>query len=83
MSDKEQESGCERLVIFYSKKIYSQFYFIRVVEIDGQRRQISIRRPTSEVSQRNTGEDTHNFFFDAVYDWKYVNHFRSTLYLLI
>ncbi|CAF1223039.1 unnamed protein product [Adineta ricciae] len=52
MSEKEQESGCER-----------------VVNIDGQRRQISIRKPTSEISQRSTGDDGHNFFFDAVYDW--------------
>lgn len=55
MSDKENDSGCER-----------------VVEIDGQRRQITIRRPMNEGSQRmtNSGEDSHNFYFDAVYDWK-------------
>ncbi len=31
----------------------------------------------SEVSQRMTssGDDTHNFFFDAVYDWKSVKIF--------
>jgi hypothetical protein len=46
------------------------------VDIDGQRRQISIRRPHSE-SQRNTGDDGHNFFFDAVYDWKYVINLKS------
>jgi hypothetical protein len=37
-----------------------------------QRRQISIRRPHSESASRNAGDDVHNFFFDAVYDWKYV-----------
>ncbi|CAF1475411.1 unnamed protein product [Adineta steineri] len=52
MSDKEQETNCER-----------------IVNIDEQRRQISIRRPVNENSQRNAGEDGHNFFFDAVYDW--------------
>ncbi|UJR36499.1 hypothetical protein I4U23_029220 [Adineta vaga] len=52
MSEKEQESGCDR-----------------VVNIDGQHRQISIRRPMTDLSQRNTGEDAHNFYFDAVYDW--------------
>ncbi|CAF4295397.1 unnamed protein product [Rotaria socialis] len=52
MSDKEQESSCER-----------------VVDIDHQRRQISIRRPALESSQRNADESTHAFFFDAVYDW--------------
>jgi len=57
---------------FIFLKIYSQLYFIRVVDIDGQRRQISIRRPHNELSQRNAGDDAHNFFFDAVYDWKYV-----------
>ncbi|CAF3833844.1 unnamed protein product, partial [Rotaria magnacalcarata] len=52
MSDKEEESSCER-----------------VVDIDHQRRQISIRRPALESSQRNADESTHAFFFDAVYDW--------------
>lgn len=52
--------------------MFSELYFIRVVDIDGQRRQISIRRPHNELSQRNAGDDGHNFFFDAVYDWKYV-----------
>ncbi|CAF1452844.1 unnamed protein product, partial [Rotaria sordida] len=52
MSDKEQESGCER-----------------AVDIDVQRRQMSIRRPTGESSQRNSDDTIHNFFFDAVYDW--------------
>ena len=49
-------------------------YYIRVVDIDAQRRQISIRRPTGGSNQRlsNTGDDGHIFFFDAVYDWKYV-----------
>ncbi|CAF3583540.1 unnamed protein product [Rotaria sp. Silwood2] len=57
MSDKEQDSGCER-----------------VVDIDNQRRQVSIRRPKNENTQRMTssGDDVHNFYFDAVYDWKYV-----------
>ncbi len=43
------------------------------MDIDTQRRQISIRRPTNELSQRMTssGDDTHNFYFDSVYDWKY------------
>ncbi|UJR09601.1 hypothetical protein I4U23_013836 [Adineta vaga] len=54
MSEKEQEKSCER-----------------VVEIDTQRRQVSIRRPMSESSHgsRNGGDDGHNFYFDAVYDW--------------
>ncbi|CAF1144865.1 unnamed protein product [Rotaria sordida] len=52
MSDKEQESGCER-----------------AVDIDVQRRQMSIRRPTGESSQRSSDDTIHNFFFDAVYDW--------------
>jgi len=56
---------------------------IRVVDIDGQRRQISIRRPQTESSQRNTNDDAHNFFFDAVYDWKYVVNQLSLFYLLI
>lgn len=47
-----------------------------MVDIDTQRRQVSIRRPTGGGSQRVTGaEDVHNFFFDAVYDWKYVKNF--------
>ncbi|CAF0918185.1 unnamed protein product [Rotaria sp. Silwood1] len=41
----------------------------RVVDIDGQRRQISIRRSTVEFSQRNTDDTVHAFFFDSVYDW--------------
>ena len=41
------------------------------MEIDAQRRQMSIRRLQNEASQRSTGDDGHNFFFDAVYDWKY------------
>ena len=42
------------------------------MDIDTQRRQVSIRRPTNELSQRmsSSGDDTHNFYFDAVYDWK-------------
>jgi len=52
-----------------------------VVEIDNQRRQVAIRRPTNEMSQRmsSSGDDTHNFYFDAVYDWKYV----TMLFLLL
>ena len=58
---------------FFSNNFdYSVSSHIRVVNIDGQRRQISIRKPTSEISQRNTGDDGHTFFFDAVYDWKLV-----------
>ncbi|CAF3980140.1 unnamed protein product [Rotaria magnacalcarata] len=55
MSDKEQDSGCER-----------------VVDMDGQQKQVTLRRPRSEGSQRmsNSGEDVHNFYFDYVYDWK-------------
>ncbi|CAF2222880.1 unnamed protein product [Rotaria magnacalcarata] len=54
MSDKEQDSGCER-----------------VVDMDGQQKQVTLRRPRSEGSQRmsNSGEDVHNFYFDYVYDW--------------
>jgi hypothetical protein len=26
----------------------------------------------SSRGSKNNGDDTHNFFFDAVYDWKYV-----------
>ncbi|CAF1319830.1 unnamed protein product [Adineta ricciae] len=53
MNDKEQEKGCER-----------------VVEIDAQRRQVSIRRPMTDGSAgRGGGDDSHNFYFDAVYDW--------------
>ncbi|CAF1178533.1 unnamed protein product [Rotaria sp. Silwood1] len=54
MSDKETDSGCER-----------------VVDMDTQRRQVSIQRPRSENTQRMTssGDDVHNFYFDAVYDW--------------
>jgi hypothetical protein len=50
-----------------------------MIDIDGQRRQISIRRPTSETSQR--ADEAHDFFFDAVYDWKYVFVFFSNLSL--
>ena len=53
-------------------KFSVNFILFRVVDIDGQRRQISVRRPHNELSQRNAGDDTHSFFFDAVYDWKYV-----------
>ena len=43
----------------------------RVVEIDAQRRQVSIRRPMTDGSAgRGGGDDSHNFYFDAVYDWK-------------
>lgn len=41
--------------------------------MDIQRKQVSIRRPKIEgTSQRMTssGDDVHNFYFDAVYDWK-------------
>ena len=77
MSDKEEESACERFsfnFILKKNNIYSNLYYIRVVDIDAQRRQISIRRPTGGSNQRssNTGDDGHIFFFDAVYDWKYV-----------
>ncbi len=52
-------------------------YYLRVVEIDTQRRQVSIRHPMSGNAQRTTNnrDDTHNFYFDAVYDWKYVKTF--------
>ncbi len=58
------------------------------MDIDTQRRQVSIRRPTSEISQRmsSSGDDTHNFYFDTVYDWKYVKincfFFVSNLFFL-
>lgn len=60
-------------------------YYNRVVEIDLQRRQVTIRRPMSENSQRMTsnGDDTHNFYFDAVYDWKYVKRILLDIYLLL
>lgn len=77
MDDKEQDSGCER---YSFTRIFSSYSFVfRVVDIDTQRRQVSIRRPTGGGSQRVTGaEDGHNFFFDAVYDWKYVSFSGET-----
>ncbi|CAF1063497.1 unnamed protein product [Adineta steineri] len=42
----------------------------RVIEIDNQRRQVSIKRPSTETSQgTKSTDDIHNFYFDAVYDW--------------
>jgi hypothetical protein len=39
----------------------------------------------SEINQRMTssGDDTHNFYFDSVYDWKYVKKFLTSDFFLI
>ena len=74
MDDKEQDTGYERFLFVFYFLIRNFLFIIRVVDIDNQTRQVSIRRPMSESSQRTTNskDDTHNFYFDAVYDWKYV-----------
>jgi hypothetical protein len=80
-SDERQRNGhWLRKVLFFLIlfSLKQKLLSFRVVDIDNQRRQVSIRRPTNEMSQRmsSSGDDTHNFYFDGVYDWKYVKIFR-------